>query len=82
MLGVVLLWLLVDMGKDMELAWAPVLAMGTALAPLARLLVLFWQPQQGLHELALLPGLPMRPAQRWPCRCCASCWPARCPHWR
>lgn len=62
-LGVVLLWLLVDMGKDMELAWAPVLAMGTALAPLARLLVLFWQPQQGLHELALLPGLPTRPAQ-------------------
>src|SRR5690606_9204988 len=65
-LVVMLLWLLLGAvavgGKlNMALVLAPTLVFASGMTPLARLLVLFWQPRQGLHELALLPGLPPQP---------------------
>lgn len=44
------------------LAFAPLMVLSTAFAPMIRLQTLFWRPALGLHELALLPGLPARPA--------------------
>lgn len=44
------------------LTFAPLMVLSAALAPMLRLLVLYARPALGLHELALLPGLPRRPA--------------------
>ena len=64
--AVALFWLLLaDRGSgrfDIGLAFAPLMVLGTALAPMLRLQTMFWRPALGLHELALLPGLPRRPA--------------------
>ena len=64
-LAVSLLWLLLAQGSKsgvgVALFFAPLLAISPALAPLMRLQTLFKLPGMGLHELALLPGLP-RPA--------------------
>ena len=38
------------------------MVLSTALAPMIRLQALYWRPALGLHELALLPGLPRQPA--------------------
>lgn len=64
--GVILLWLFADgtlttTKVHMGLVWGPALVISSGMAPLARLLTVFWQPRQGLHELALLPGMPARP---------------------
>lgn len=64
--GVILLWLFADGALTttkvhMGLVWGPALVISSGMAPLARLLTVFWQPRQGLHELALLPGMPARP---------------------
>ncbi len=64
-LAVSLLWLLLAQGGKggvgVALFFAPLLVISPALAPLMRLQTLFKLPGMGLHELALLPGLP-RPA--------------------
>lgn len=59
-LAVGLLWLGLDNsdGAKVGLFFAPLLAISPALAPLMRLQTLFRLPGLGLHELALLPGLP------------------------
>ena len=65
-LAVAASWLLLraatDGKLDVALGFAPLLVLSTALAPALRLQTLFWRPALGLHELALLPGLPRRPA--------------------
>ena len=64
-LAVAVFWLLLAQGSkgglSVALFFAPLLAISPALAPLMRLQTLFKLPGMGLHELALLPGLP-RPA--------------------
>lgn len=64
--AVVLFWALLDAGTDgkfsVGLVFAPLMVLSTALAPVLRLQTLFQRPALGLHELALLPGLPRRPA--------------------
>ncbi len=64
-LAVAMCWLLLAHGSkgslNVALFFAPILAISPALAPLMRLQTLFRLPGMGLHELALLPGLP-RPA--------------------
>ncbi len=61
-LAVAVFWLLLAQGNqegtDIPLFFAPLLAISPALAPLMRLQTLFRLPGMGLHELALLPGLP------------------------
>lgn len=68
MLAVAALWLLLGSGAGgklhVGLMFAPLMVLSAALAPLVRLHSLFWRPALGLHELALLPGLPRQPA-RW-----------------
>ncbi|KAF1695783.1 hypothetical protein CSC62_10090 [Pseudoxanthomonas jiangsuensis] len=64
--AVALFWLLLGNttgGRGhIGLAFAPLMVLSTAFAPMIRLQTLFWRPALGLHELALLPGLPARPA--------------------
>lgn len=64
--GVAAFWLLLGTGggdrPHIGLAFAPLMVLSTAFAPVVRLQTLFWRPALGLHELALLPGLPGRPA--------------------
>lgn len=65
-IAVVLLWMLLgagggdsgDAARDIGLKFAPLLALSTAFAPFMRLQTLYLRPSLGLHELALLPGLP------------------------
>jgi len=68
--AVIVLWVLLGVGaegrgaSDVSLKFAPLLVLSSALAPLLRLQALYLRPGLGLHELALLPGLPARaPAQ-------------------
>lgn len=66
--AVSLFWLLgTDPGSQphIGLTLAPFMVISVALIPMARLQTLFWRPAQGLHELALLPGLPQQPALAW-----------------
>lgn len=66
-LAVAVFWLLLAQDNrespDIALFFAPLLAISPALAPLMRLQTLFRLPGMGLHELALLPGLPRAPAR-------------------
>ncbi|SBV36536.1 conserved membrane hypothetical protein [uncultured Stenotrophomonas sp.] len=66
-LAVAFFWLLLAQGGNdgarVALFFAPLLAISPALAPLMRLQTLFKLPGMGLHELALLPGLPRQPAR-------------------
>lgn len=64
-IGVAAFWLLLDTGSGnphVGLTFGPFMVLSAGLAPLIRLQALFWRPALGLHELALLPGLPARPA--------------------
>lgn len=66
--AVALFWLLLGTGSStgdkvhVGLVFAPLMVLSTALAPLMRLQAMYWRPPLGLHELALLPGLPRQPA--------------------
>lgn len=64
--AVALFWLLLGSGAEgkvhVGLMFAPLMVLSTALAPMMRLQALYWRPPLGLHELALLPGLPRQPA--------------------
>ena len=66
--AVALFWLLLGTGAGpgekfhVGLTFAPLMVLSTALAPMIRLQALYWRPALGLHELALLPGLPRQPA--------------------
>jgi len=68
--AVILFWLLLGTGssgnvaREMGLKFAPLLALSTAFAPMMRLQTLYLRPALGLHELALLPGLPTRAPAR------------------
>jgi hypothetical protein len=68
--AVILFWLLLGTGssgnvaREMGLKFAPLLALSTAFAPMMRLQTLYLRPALGLHELALLPGLPARAPAR------------------
>lgn len=63
-LGVAILWLLLNR-EDVAgsaLLFIPLLAVVTAFPPVMRLQTLVRRPALGLHEPALLPGLPRHPA--------------------
>ena len=64
-IAVAAFWLLLASGPGkphVGLTFAPFMVISAGLVPILRLQALFWRPAQGLHELALLPGLPPRPA--------------------
>lgn len=63
-IAVAAFWLLLDTGAGkphIGLTFGPFMVLSAGLAPLIRLQALFWRPALGLHELALLPGLPAQP---------------------
>ncbi|MBN8224383.1 MAG: hypothetical protein J0L89_06170 [Xanthomonadales bacterium] len=63
--AVALFWLLLGTGDGkvhVGLQFAPIMVMSVAFAPMIRLQSLFARPAMGLHELALLPGLPRNAA--------------------
>ena len=69
--AVVVFWMFLGVGaddgnvaSDIGLKFAPLLALSTALAPFVRLQTLYLRPALGLHEPALLPGLPARAPAR------------------
>lgn len=67
LLAVAVFWLLLGTGTERHenpvgLIFAPLMVLSTAFAPALRLQMLSLRPAMGLHELALLPGLPRQPA--------------------